>query len=121
MDGTRNSAEAPDGRLTIAEGAVPRIAALLAKEGRPGGMFRVSVAGGGCSGFRYQFSIDDKLGGDDVVFERNGVKVVVDETSLELVKGSEIQFVEDLVGSAFALRNPNATSSCGCGTSFSIV
>jgi iron-sulfur cluster insertion protein len=78
------------------------------------------VSGGGCSGFQYGFSLDDSKLADDVLFERDGVKVVVDTTSLELIRGGEVDYVEELVGSYFQVRNPNATSTCGCGTSFSV-
>lgn len=107
--------------LAISPGAVKRIHAMQARgDAAPGSVFRVSVSGGGCSGFQYQFSFDGEPASDDVVFEADGVRVVVDEVSLELVKGSELSYVEDLVGSFFKMSNPNAKSSCGCGTSFSI-
>jgi len=96
--------------VTITEKAARRIAALL----------RVAVSGGGCSGFQYGFSLDNARLEDDVLFEQSGVKVVIDATSLELIQGAEIDFVEELVGSSFQVRNPNATSSCGCGNSFSL-
>ena len=83
-------------------------------------MLRLAVSGGGCSGFQYGFSFDDARNEDDRVFERDGVKLVVDETSLDLLVGAEVDFVEDLVGSSFQVRNPNASSSCGCGSSFSV-
>jgi len=107
--------------LAISPGAVKRIRAMMDRgDAAPGSVFRVSVSGGGCSGFQYGFSFDEKPASDDVVFEADGVRVVVDEVSLELVKGSELSYVEDLVGSFFKMSNPNAKSSCGCGTSFSI-
>jgi iron-sulfur cluster insertion protein len=106
--------------VTITENAARRIATLMAGEANGGLMLRVSVSGGGCSGFQYGFSLDDARLDDDVLFERNGVKVVIDSTSLELIQGAEIDFVEELVGSSFQVRNPNAKSSCGCGNSFSI-
>jgi len=108
------------GVLNITESAVRRVAALIEQEGGPDMMLRVSVSGGGCSGFQYGFSFDDSRNGDDLLFERGGVRVVVDEISLELLNGAEIDFVEDLAGSAFAIRNPNATASCGCGNSFAV-
>lgn len=83
-------------------------------------MLRVAVSGGGCSGFQYGFSLDDTRRADDSLFLRDGVGVVVDEVSLELLRGSEVDFVEDLIGSYFAIKNPNATSTCGCGSSFSV-
>lgn len=107
--------------LAISPGAVRRIRAMQARgDAAPGTVFRITVSGGGCSGFQYGFSFDEKPAQDDVVFEAEGVRVVVDEVSLELVKGSELSYVEDLVGSSFKMTNPNAKSSCGCGTSFSI-
>lgn len=106
--------------LAITPGAIKRIRAMKEKEGTPNAVFRISVSGGGCSGFQYQFSLDEKPAADDVVFEQDGVRVVVDEVSLELVKGAELSYVEELVGSFFKMSNPNAKSSCGCGTSFSI-
>ena len=111
--------EAPRG-LTVSDSAVRRIAQLIEQDGGAGTMLRVTVSGGGCSGFQYGFSFDDARNKDDLLFEKNGVKVVVDEISLELLEGSEIDFVEDLAGSSFSIKNPNATSSCGCGTSFAI-
>ena len=83
-------------------------------------MLRVAVSGGGCSGFQYGFSFDDTVRDDDLTFERDGVKVVVDEVSLDLLAGAEIDYVEELIGASFQIRNPNATSSCGCGSSFAI-
>ena len=106
--------------LRISDSAAARIRAIKQRDGTPGALLRISVSGGGCSGFQYQFSFDDTVGAEDVVFERGGVRVVVDTMSLELVKGSEVSFVEDLVGSYFKMTNPNAKSSCGCGTSFSV-
>ena len=106
--------------LSISARAASRISELIAEEAGDGLMFRIAVSGGGCSGFQYGFSLDDSKLADDVTFERDGVKVVVDTTSLELIRGGEVDFVEELVGSYFQVRNPNATSTCGCGTSFSV-
>jgi iron-sulfur cluster insertion protein len=111
----------PESSLAISENAARRIRAIAAAEGDANLMLRVSVSGGGCSGFQYGFKLDATRGADDRVFEQNGVKVVVDETSLDLVKGATLDFVEDLVGSYFKMSNPNAVSTCGCGTSFSPV
>ena len=80
----------------------------------------VAVGGGGCSGFQYSFSFDDTVNGDDSTFERDGVRVVIDEISLELVNNAELDYVQDLMGAYFSVSNPNATASCGCGTSFSV-
>ncbi len=106
--------------LTLTEGAARRIAFLATQEGRPGLMLRVSVSGGGCSGFQYGFSFDDQVKDDDRTFQRDGVTVVVDEVSLDLLAGSEVDFVEDMMGAYFQINNPQATASCGCGSSFSI-
>jgi iron-sulfur cluster insertion protein len=106
--------------VAVTESAARRIAALAAREGRPGVRLRVSVSGGGCSGFQYGFALDDKDDEGDVLIERDGASVVVDGMSLMYVLGAEIDFVEDLSGSYFRVKNPNASSSCGCGTSFSV-
>jgi len=106
--------------IAISDNAAKRIAALVAAEGKDGLRLRVSVSGGGCSGFQYGFSLDDTQGEDDVLFEKNGIEIVVDTVSLDFLKGSELDFVEDLIGSYFAMKNPNATSTCGCGTSFAV-
>jgi iron-sulfur cluster insertion protein len=106
--------------ISIDDSAVRRLTTMMEKEPGANQVFRVSVQGGGCSGFQYSFSFDDKVNADDRVFERDGVRIVVDEMSLEFLDGSQVQYREELVGSYFALDNPNATSSCGCGSSFSI-
>jgi iron-sulfur cluster insertion protein len=106
--------------ITITESAARRIAALMSAEANPKLMLRVAVSGGGCSGFQYGFSLDAERLDDDLLFEQSGIKVVIDSTSMELVQGAEIDFVEELVGASFQVRNPNATSSCGCGNSFSV-
>lgn len=108
------------GRFSISDSAAKRIGWLIEQEGRADLMLRVSVSGGGCSGFQYGFSFDDTVNPDDVTFERNQIKVVIDEVSLELLDGSEIDFVEDLIGASFQITNPQASSSCGCGSSFAI-
>ncbi|MFC3069585.1 iron-sulfur cluster insertion protein ErpA [Phenylobacterium soli] len=105
--------------VTLSESAARRIRAIGEAEGRPV-MLRVAVEGGGCSGFQYQFDLTDQLNEDDLVVERDGARALVDVVSMALVKGSEIDFVEELVGAQFQVRNPNAKSSCGCGVSFSI-
>lgn len=111
--------EAPN-QVTVSDNAAKRIATLIQMEGDADLMLRLSVSGGGCSGFQYGFSFDKSQQQDDRIFERNGVKVVIDDTSLELLAGAEIDFVEDLVGASFQIKNPNASSSCGCGNSFSV-
>ena len=106
--------------VSLTESAAKRIGALMQEEDQDGLMLRVTVSGGGCSGFQYGFSFDDTLNADDKTFERGPAKVVIDEISLELLNGAEIDFIEDLMGAYFQVNNPNATSSCGCGSSFSI-
>ncbi|MEZ5982364.1 MAG: iron-sulfur cluster insertion protein ErpA [Parvularculaceae bacterium] len=105
--------------VTVSPRAAARIAKILAKE-PAGAMLRVAVNGGGCSGFQYDFSIDTSRNDDDLAIEKDGVTVLVDETSLEFMRGSEIDFADELIGAAFKINNPNATASCGCGTSFSV-
>ena len=105
--------------FSVSESAAKRISFLASKEAKPV-MMRVAVLGGGCSGFQYNFSFEDQRNDDDLVIERNGAAVLVDSTSLELLKGSELDYVEEMVGSSFQVKNPNATSSCGCGNSFSV-
>ncbi len=107
-------------QVSLTESAAKRIAELKVQENVPEAFLRLAVSGGGCSGFQYGFSFDDQRNADDAVFERAGVALVIDTTSLELVKGAEIDFVEDLMGASFQVRNPNASSSCGCGKSFAI-
>ena len=107
-------------KVMLTESAAKRIEALKASEGNPALMLRLAVAGGGCSGFSYGFSLDDKRNEDDHLFEAHGVTLVVDDTSLDLLAGSTVDYVEELVGSAFAVKNPNATSTCGCGSSFAV-
>jgi iron-sulfur cluster assembly accessory protein len=105
--------------VTLSERAAQRIAGILS--GEPGGtVLRISVSGGGCSGFQYGFDLDQSRAADDFVLERDGAVVVIDPVSLPYMGGSEIDFVDDLIGQSFQIRNPNATASCGCGTSFSI-
>jgi len=105
--------------VALSERAAKRIARILSSE--PGGtVLRISVSGGGCSGFQYGFDLDQTRADDDLVIERDGAVVVIDPISLPYMGGSEIDFVDDLIGQSFQIRNPNATASCGCGTSFSI-
>jgi iron-sulfur cluster assembly accessory protein len=105
--------------LTLSERAASRIRSLSQAEGRPV-MLRVAVEGGGCSGFQYLFDLVEKPEADDLTVERDGASALVDTVSLALLKGSEIDFVDELAGAEFRIRNPNAKSSCGCGVSFSI-
>ena len=106
--------------VSLTESAAKRINQLIEMEGNPDMKLRLSITGGGCSGFSYSFALDDQVNDDDNVYENFGVKFLVDETSLEFVSGSQIDFVTDLMGSSFKVTNPQATSSCGCGSSFSV-
>lgn len=105
--------------VTISERAARRIGQILKSEG-DGAMLRISVEGGGCSGFQYKFDVEKTRAEDDLVISRDGATVVVDPASVPFLEGSEVDFVDDLIGSSFRVANPNATASCGCGTSFSI-
>jgi iron-sulfur cluster assembly accessory protein len=105
--------------VTLTPNAARRIRAIGEAEGKAI-MLRVAVEGGGCSGFQYLFDLVDEAQADDLKIERDGAAALVDEVSLALLKGSEIDFVEELAGAEFRIRNPNAKSSCGCGVSFSI-
>jgi iron-sulfur cluster assembly accessory protein len=105
--------------VSLSDRAARRIAGILASE--PGGTaLRISVFGGGCSGFQYAFDLDSQRTAEDLVVEREGATVLIDPVSLPFLGGSEIDFVDDLIGQSFQIHNPNATASCGCGTSFSI-
>ena len=107
--------------LALTENATRKILSLIKEENSATLlMFRIMISGGGCSGFQYGFSLDHQSNEDDHIFEENGVKVVVDEASLPLVEGAQIDYIEELIGASFVVKNPNASSSCGCGNSFSI-
>ena len=107
--------------MTLTESAARKILSLIQEEKSTTPlMFRIMVSGGGCSGFQYGFSLDSESQEDDRFFEDKGVTVVVDEASLNLLEGSQLDYVEELIGSSFQIKNPNATASCGCGSSFSI-
>jgi iron-sulfur cluster assembly accessory protein len=105
--------------VTVSERAAKRIAEILQKE-PAGTMLRVSVEGGGCSGFQYKFDMDREKAADDLVIERNAATVLIDPVSLEYMAGSEIDFIDDLIGASFKVHNPNVTAACGCGTSFAL-
>jgi len=105
--------------ITVTERAARQIGEILRRE-PPGTMLRVSVEGGGCSGFQYKFDMEQTQGPDDLVIRRDGATVLIDNTSQAYLAGSEIDFVDDLIGAAFRINNPQATASCGCGTSFSL-
>lgn len=106
--------------VTLSDSAVKRIGALKAAEADRDVKLRITVSGGGCSGFQYGFALDSETSAQDRVFARDGVAVVIDDVSLGLLDGSEVDYVEDLIGSYFTVKNPNASSTCGCGTSFSV-
>ena len=127
QQGTSASKDAVQGEAPVTNGgnfgltvsAAARITKMLADE-PDGSFFRVAVLGGGCSGFQYDFSIDVTKQPDDCVFSAHDVEIVIDAMSLELVDAAELDYKQDLMGSYFAVNNPNATASCGCGTSFSV-
>ncbi len=111
----------PDGAaLTISDSVVDKVAAMLAEEGDPALRLRIFVTGGGCSGFQYGFAFDDETKDDDLTVERGPIRVVVDAMSLQYLAGAEIDYEDNLEGARFVIRNPNAASTCGCGSSFSI-
>lgn len=105
--------------VTVSQRAARRIGEILGRE-PPGTMLRVSVEGGGCSGFQYKFDMDRERAPDDVLVRRDGALVLIDRVSLGYLAGSEIDFVDDLIGASFRVNNPNAKASCGCGTSFAL-
>lgn len=106
--------------IRISERAARRVVELIERDGRPGLRLRIAVSGGGCSGFRYDLKLDDTSLPDDVLVRRDGAEVVIDGMSLLYLLGAELDFVDDLTGSYFKVANPNASSSCGCGSSFAI-
>jgi iron-sulfur cluster insertion protein len=105
--------------IQLTESAARRVAAIAARQGKPA-ILRLAVEGGGCSGFQYRFGLADTVDAEDVTVETDGVRLVVDTMSLDLVRGAAVDFVEDLGGAAFKVANPNAASGCGCGSSFAI-
>ena len=117
---TAGAAPPPGGTLVLTDSAARRIAELAAAEDQQGLMLRIAVTGGGCSGFQYNFAFDDSRNDDDLVIEKMGATVLVDSVSLGFLAGAEVDFVEDMMGASFQVRNPNATSSCGCGSSFAV-
>jgi len=106
--------------VSISEKAAARVSELIAMQGNDALKLRLSVSGGGCSGFQYGFDFTEEAAPDDIVVEKDGVTMLVDSMSLLYLMGAEVDFVEDLVGASFQVVNPNAQSSCGCGSSFSI-
>jgi iron-sulfur cluster insertion protein len=108
-----------DPPIILTDSAAKRVAAIAERQARPA-ILRLSVDGGGCAGFSYRFELADAAEADDTIAETDGVRLVVDAVSLDLVKGSAVDFVEDLGGASFRVTNPNAASGCGCGSSFSV-
>lgn len=107
--------------VSLTDNAAKRLLALRTRDARPNMMLRVTVLGGGCSGFQYELGLDDKLNADDVTFDHdNGATLVTDETSLPFLNGAEVDFVSSMMKSEFKINNPNAASGCGCGVSFSV-
>ncbi len=105
--------------MTLSPSAAARVALIASKQGKPA-ILRLAVEGGGCSGFQYKFGLADAPEADDLVIERDGVRLLVDAVSLDLIAGSTVDYVESLGGAAFKVENPQAASGCGCGSSFSI-
>ena len=105
--------------VDLTASAAARVAAIAGKQGKPA-ILRLAVDGGGCAGFQYKFEMAEQVDSGDTVAERDGVRLVVDSVSLDLVRGSAVDYVENMGGAAFRVTNPNAASGCGCGTSFSI-
>jgi iron-sulfur cluster assembly accessory protein len=106
--------------VLVTDRAARRIVEIVREEPAEGSMLRVAVTGGGCSGFQYDFSLAAERADGDLIIEKNGAVVLIDPVSLDFLKGAEIDFSDEMIGAAFKINNPNATSSCGCGTSFSI-
>ena len=106
--------------IVFTESAATKVGELIAEEGNADLMLRVYVQGGGCSGFQYGFTFDEVVNEDDTQIEKNGVKVLIDAMSIQYLSGAEIDYKDDLSGSQFVIRNPNATTTCGCGSSFTV-
>jgi iron-sulfur cluster insertion protein len=115
-----NTAETMNDSITFTESAATKVAALIAEEGNPDLMLRVYIQGGGCSGFQYGFSFDENEGEGDTKVVTKGVTLLVDPMSMQYLMGAEVDYTEGLQGAQFVIRNPNATTTCGCGSSFSV-
>ena len=117
-----NTASSNESKLPIllSDSAVAKVSDLLVEEGNPNLKLRIYVTGGGCSGFQYGFAFDEASSEDDLVIEKNGVALLVDSISLQYLAGAEIGYEDGLEGSRFVIKNPNASTSCGCGSSFSV-
>ena len=107
-------------QVSLSTAAATRVKQLRRQQGDDSLMLRLTVSGGGCSGFQYGFGFDTAVNDDDHTFDNDGVTLLVDDVSLDLLNGAEVDYVDELIGASFQVRNPNATASCGCGTSFSI-
>ena len=107
-------------QLTITDSAVTKISALIAEENNPNLKLRTFVQGGGCSGFQYGFTFDEDENDDDFVIERSNIKILIDSMSMQYLTGAVIDYKEDLSGASFSIKNPNAQTTCGCGSSFSV-
>jgi iron-sulfur cluster insertion protein len=111
---------APPLPLVFTEAAANKVKELIDEEGNPALKLRVFVQGGGCSGFQYGFTFDEEVNEDDTAMEKNGVQLLIDAMSFQYLMGAEIDYKDDLEGAQFVIKNPNATSTCGCGSSFSV-
>ncbi|AFZ82885.1 iron-sulfur cluster insertion protein ErpA [Candidatus Kinetoplastidibacterium crithidiae] len=120
MDFIENMNLSCDSELIFTESAVSKVKGLLIEENNPNLNLRVFVQGGGCSGFQYGFAFDEDINEDDIVVTKKDIKLVVDEMSFQYLKGAEIDYREDIEGAQFVINNPNAVTTCGCGSSFSI-
>ena len=109
-----------ENKIEISEKAQDYILKVIKEDKDKASYFRITVLGGGCAGFQYKFDFDNKKNDDDVVFKTDKVSIIIDNTSLDFIKGSKIDYVNELIGSSFKIINPQASSSCGCGTSFSV-
>jgi iron-sulfur cluster insertion protein len=119
IENTAKNAGASDELLIFTDAAAAKVKDLIEEEGNPGLLLRVYITGGGCSGFQYGFTFDEAVNEGDTEVEKNGVRLVVDPMSFQYLVGAEIDYKEDLEGARFVIRNPNATTTCGCGSSFS--
>jgi len=108
----------PEPALNISDAALARVRELIAEEGKPALKLRVFIEGGGCSGFQYGFSFDEQRADDDFVLDRGGIELLVDPLSMQYLEGAEVDYVEELSGAQFVIHNPNAKTTCGCGSSF---
>jgi iron-sulfur cluster insertion protein len=106
--------------IIFTDSAASKVSALITEEGNANLKLRVYVSGGGCSGFQYGFTFDEEINEDDTQVEKNGVTVLIDATSIQYLTGAEVDYKEDLSGAQFVIRNPNASTTCGCGSSFTV-